>query len=142
MKTYKPSLLYLIKIFGLLVFASFSVLIFNLFFDVIGYFLKSSLFELIILIVVIILFVITSYFSILSNNPIIKFSDTHIIASNQEIAYDQIRDFFPSKGGSEPYIITSEGIRVDLQLSWFRKKDRIEIEDTLLKKIESSQTPS
>ncbi|MBQ4818915.1 hypothetical protein [Aquimarina sp. MMG016] len=142
MKTYKPTLLYFIKIFGLIVFVLFSIFIISLFFDIIAYFLKSSWYELAVIILVNILFLVGSYFTIISNNPIIKFRDTYVIIGNQDIKYAEIEDFFSSKGGSEPYIMTSGGSRIDLQLSWFRKKDRIEIENTLKEKITALKKPS
>lgn len=134
-KTYTPNILYLIKIFGLIVSVVFSIVIISIFFDIIGYFIQSSWFELAIIIIALILLLIGSYFAILSNNPIIKFQDHYMTIGSLNVEYDQITGFFPSKGGSEPFILTSSGNRIDIQLSWFSKKDRVEIVNTIKENI-------
>ncbi|WP_299433040.1 hypothetical protein [uncultured Aquimarina sp.] len=136
MKQYRPTLLYSIKIFGLVVGAGFSVFIFSLFLDIVSFFVESSLFEKIIFILLIIVFIGAAFLIIRSNNPSISFNKDYMTIGRQEIAYDFIENLYPAKGGSEPYIITTDGEKIDLEISWFRKKDRIEIEKIILEKIQ------
>ncbi len=139
MKHYRPTWLYIIKLFGLIVLAAMSIFIFSIFFDIVGYFVKSSLFEKIIAIVLNIVLVIAAYFIIKANNLKVKIGEDTMIIGHQTVPYDQIEYFFPAKGGSEPYIITKEGIKIDLEISWFSKKDRIEIKNSILEKIKLPQ---
>lgn len=138
MKQYRPTWQYILKIFGLVVGAAFSIFILNIFLDVISIFIKSSLFEKSVFIFLIILLIVAAFLIIRANNPTIIFTNDYIRVGRQEIRYDQIQKFYTAKGGSEPYILTKEGHKVDLEISWFTKKDRIEIENMVLEKIQQN----
>lgn len=135
-KVYKPTILYIIKIFGLIVFLAFTLGVISIFFDLFNYFLHSSVFELSIMIIAGALLVIGSYFIVISNNPIIKLEDKRMTIGHYTIDFENIKTFSGSKGGSEPFLITKDNDRIDLQLSWFSKKDQDEIAQLLQEKIQ------
>ncbi|MBW1298448.1 hypothetical protein [Aquimarina litoralis] len=137
MKTYRATILYAIKIFGLIVCAGFAVFIISLFINIVSFFIESSFFEKIVISILFILFVIAAFQIIRSNNPSISFDENHMLIGRHEILYSEIENFHPAKGGSEPYITTKSGGKIDLEISWFRKRDRIAIEKTLSEKIKS-----
>ncbi len=136
MKQYRPTIFYIIKIFGLVVGAAFSIFICSLFLDIVSFFVESSFFEQLILVLLILAFVVAAFLIIRSNNPTISFATKHMIIGKLEVPYDQIENFYPAKGGSEPYVITKDGDKIDLEISWFRKKDREEIERIILEKTQ------
>jgi len=121
----------------MIVLAGISVFILGIFFDILGYFMRSSLFEQILWGILIFILIIAAYLIIKANNPVIKLGEEDMVIGHQMIPYDQVESYFPSKGGSEPYIITKEGTKMDLEISWFSKKDRIEIKNTILEKIKT-----
>ncbi|MEW7289119.1 hypothetical protein [Aquimarina sp. 2304DJ70-9] len=127
MKTFKPTSLYIIKILGLIIGTSISIFGITFF---IGISIMASL--LILLIVLIFIYTILK-----SNKPAIQLSNTNININEVNIEYDQIESFHSSKGASEPYIISKSGEKIDLELSWFKKKDQAEIESMILEKIKS-----
>jgi hypothetical protein len=49
--------------------------------------------------------------------------------------FSDIKLYQKGKGGSEPYIISHEGKQYDIELSWFSKKDRAEIETLIEQQI-------
>lgn len=138
MKTYNATILYVIKIFGLIICAGFAVFIMSLFINIVSFFIESSLFEKVIASILTFLFVIAAFLIIRSNNPSISFNEKYMRIGRQEIPYEIIASFHSAKGGSEPYLLTKKGNKIDLEISWFRKKDRLEIEKTLLEKINRS----
>ena len=139
MKTYKPTFLYILKIFGLIVSAGVSIFIVGLLSNTFRFFIKNQTLELVINIVIIISFLVAIIMVIRSSNPVITFRNKFFTMGNLDIYYDQIKDYYPSKGGSEPYLITKEGNRIDLELSWFSKKDQDAIRKTLLHKIDPNK---
>lgn len=138
MKTYHASILYAIKIFGLIVCAGFAVFIISLFINIVSFFIESSLFEKIVVGILGTSFLIAAFLIIRSNNPSISFHQKYMRIGRQEIPYEIIASFHSAKGGSEPYLLTKQGNKIDLEISWFRKKDRLEIEKTLIEKINPS----
>ncbi|WP_299258475.1 hypothetical protein [uncultured Aquimarina sp.] len=136
MKQYRPTFLYAIKIFGLVVGAGFSIFIISIFLDIVTFFVESSFFEKAIFTLLIVAFVFAAFLIIRSNRPTISFYNDYMIIGRQEVTYDIIKNFYPAKGGSEPYIVTKDEYKIDLEISWFRKKDRAEIEKIILEKIQ------
>ncbi|SEM05593.1 hypothetical protein SAMN04487910_3994 [Aquimarina amphilecti] len=137
MKQYRPTLLYAIKIFGLIVCAGFGIFIISIFLNIVSLFVASSFFEKVIVILLIILFVISAFLIIRSNNPAIVTYEDYIRIGRQDVPYNTIQNFYIAKGGSEPYVVTKDGEKIDLEISWLSKKDRIEIEKVILENIES-----
>lgn len=96
---------------------------------------RVTMFVLLGLILLVALFVI--YFVITSNKPVVELQDNFIRYKYRKIAFKDIKTFYTSKGGSEPFIITHDNKQIDLELSWLSKKDRLAIEETIQKKIAS-----
>ncbi len=125
MKTFKPNTMYTFKTLGLIVGVSISIFIF-------AYGSKNSILTILPLLS---LTVTLNYLIFKYNRPTFEFQDHAININGMIIKYDQIKSFHPAKGGSEPYVITTTGDKIDLELSWLKKSDRTEIENTILEKI-------
>lgn len=52
-----------------------------------------------------------------------------------DFLYQEIKSYEVSRGGSEPYLILTNGKRVDLNISWLKKEEKQEIEEYLQKRI-------
>ncbi len=50
--------------------------------------------------------------------------------------FSEIKSYHKGRGGSEPYVITHDGKQLDIELSWFSKRDREEIESIILRNLE------
>lgn len=61
--------------------------------------------------------------------------DQYIYLSNNAYKFENIRSFNAAKGGSEPYIELHNNLKIDLPISWLSKKDQVEIEQFLNRKI-------
>ncbi|GAA4276701.1 hypothetical protein [Aquimarina mytili] len=125
MKTFKPTVLYIIKALGSLIGISISVFVLN-------FFVNISTTTTLLLVFIALVF---SYISFRYSKPTIQLCDSTITINELITEYEQIENYFPSKGGSEPYIVTKNGEKIDLELSWLKKKDQTEIESMILKKI-------
>ncbi len=75
------------------------------------------------------------YIVIASNKPVISFKEDYFWYRYKKILFSNIQSFHIARGGSEPYIITKEGNRIDLELSWLKKQDRKEIEETIQSQV-------
>ncbi|WP_340201619.1 hypothetical protein [Ascidiimonas sp. W6] len=96
---------------------------------------RVLMFVLLGVFLVIALFVV--YIVITSNKPVIELQEDFVRYKYRKIFFKDIKHFYVSKGGSEPFIITKDNNQIDMELSWLRKKERLEIEDTIQKKISS-----
>lgn len=137
MKIYKPTLLYLFKIVGLLLSTILLICIFGFFYKVSEVIIVLWQGNEIISLCIGIVFIVIFFFSN-TTNPAIIIEKEHLKINNQYVRFDQIKAFFNAKGGSEPYIITKKGKKIDIELSWFRKKDRIEIKNIIRGKIKNT----
>lgn len=72
---------------------------------------------------------------ILRNKPKIVLNDTYIRTNRFKKEFTEIKTYNPARGGSEPFFITHDNKQYDLELSWFSKSDREEIEKIILTKI-------
>ncbi|MEM6721874.1 MAG: hypothetical protein AAF611_21275 [Bacteroidota bacterium] len=70
--------------------------------------------------------------------PQITINDTTIRTNRFKKNFDELATYHPSKGGSEPYVISKDGKQYDIELSWFSKKDRREIEAFLKERIQTA----
>lgn len=77
---------------------------------------------------------------LLRNKPKFVLSETKIKTNRFSLQYKNIKGYYPSKGASEPYLMTVDGKRYDLELSWFSKKDRLNIVETIKANIEATKT--
>jgi len=140
MKTYKPVWLYFLKIVGLIFCALVASFFVYLLLSSVTFFIKSPMLDQIFKIVVILIFSIAILLIVRGNNPRIRLNSDFFVISGHQFYYAQIKEYTPSKGGSEPYLITKEGNKIDVELSWFKKKDRLEIEKILLEKIKAHKS--
>ena len=76
---------------------------------------------------------------LLRGKPQITLSATTIRTNRFKKKFDELKSYHPSKGGSEPYVISKDGKQYDLELSWFSKKDQQEIEAFLIAQINTIQ---
>lgn len=72
---------------------------------------------------------------ILRGKPKVTLNKTTLRTNRFKKDFIQLKSYHPSKGGSEPYVISHEGTQHDIELSWFSKKDRKEIETFILQQI-------
>ncbi len=75
---------------------------------------------------------------LLRGKPQIAINETMIRTNRFKKEFDELASYHPSKGGSEPYVISNEGKQYDIELSWFSKKDRQEIEAFLSERIKTA----
>lgn len=135
-KLYKPVQLYLLKTLGLsgAVIGGF---VFIYFF----YALLTSNLPLILIIIINVIFgifcliaILFIILNLLNGKPTIKISEEYIQLKSIRIPFKNILEYKKAKGGSEPEIVTEDRTYI-LELSWFKKKDRKEIEEVILQKL-------
>ncbi|XLS29569.1 hypothetical protein ACJD0Z_01825 [Flavobacteriaceae bacterium M23B6Z8] len=96
---------------------------------------RVTMFVLLGIFLLITVFVI--YFVITSNKPVVELQEDFMRYKYRKIPFKDIKTFYTSKGGSEPFIVTKDNKQIDLELSWLSRKDRVEIEETIQRKIAS-----
>lgn len=96
---------------------------------------RVLMFVLLGIFLIIALFVV--YVVITSNKPVVELQEDFIRYKYRKVFFKDIKHFYTSKGGSEPFIITKDNNQIDMELSWLRKKERLEIEETIQKRISS-----
>ncbi|MEM6685649.1 MAG: hypothetical protein AAF617_07670 [Bacteroidota bacterium] len=74
---------------------------------------------------------------LLRGKPAITINDTAIRTNRFKKNFDELASYHPGKGGSEPYVISKEGRQYDIELSWFSKKDRTEIESFIKARVQT-----
>lgn len=72
---------------------------------------------------------------ITSKKPGFVFNDNGFKYKRKKVEYASIKKFIKAKGGSEPEIIFHDDNSLVLELSWFLKKDREEIENIIASNI-------
>ncbi|WP_340075795.1 hypothetical protein [Leptobacterium sp. I13] len=142
-KTYKATNLYYYKVLLLIIVIGLVYFFYDLFVYALlsffnTYWARNIAFFLIGLFTVIALVMI--FFVIRSNKPTVVIEESALTYRNQKIFFKEIVFFQPGKGGSEPYLITKKDKRIDLELSWLKKSDRIEIETILQVKTEKQKS--
>lgn len=70
--------------------------------------------------------------------PQISITETTIKTNRFRKNFDELASYHSSKGGSEPYVISKDGKQYDIELSWFSKKDRQEIESFIKERIKTT----
>jgi len=75
---------------------------------------------------------------LLRGKPQITINDTTIRTNRFKKKFEELASYHPSKGGSEPYVISKDGKQYDIELSWFSKRDRTEIEAFLKERIKTA----
>ncbi|MFK7747438.1 MAG: hypothetical protein AB8B65_03535 [Kordia sp.] len=74
---------------------------------------------------------------LLRGKPQISINETTIRTNRFKKKFDELETYHPSKGGSEPFMVSKQGKQYDLELSWFSKKDRKEIEAFIKERVKS-----
>lgn len=68
--------------------------------------------------------------------PQVSINDKTLRTNRFKRDFSEIKSYHKGRGGSEPYVITHDGKQLDLELSWFSKRDREEIESIILRNLE------
>lgn len=133
-KTYKATYLYIIKtimMFAAMVTAflafNFGMMMLNVvipFWAFIAVNIILSLFTLVFL-----------FMQLTAKSPMFIFHDTGFKYKRKTIEFTEIDRFKKASGGSEPELVFKDGKEYPLELSWFLKKDRREIEAILEERI-------
>jgi hypothetical protein len=74
----------------------------------------------------------------LRGKPKVTLNDTTLRTNRFKKDFVELKTYHPSKGGSEPFVISHEGTQHDIELSWFSKKDRKAIETFISQQIISA----
>ncbi|MBC8754485.1 hypothetical protein H2O64_07360 [Kordia sp. YSTF-M3] len=72
---------------------------------------------------------------LLRGKPRVTLSDTTLRTNRFKKDFIELKTYHPSKGGSEPYVISHDGKQYDIELSWFSKKDQKEIEAFIKERV-------
>ncbi|WP_046758203.1 hypothetical protein [Kordia jejudonensis] len=75
---------------------------------------------------------------IVRGKPQVTINATTLRTNRFKRDFSEIKSYHKGKGGSEPYIISNDGKQLDIELSWFSKKDRTEIESLIIQQIETA----
>lgn len=128
-KVYKATNFYYFKMILLIVII---LLISNMYIFIFSTFLNLGyVVDMIIAIIFGLISLFAIYIVIISNKPVVSIEQNTLKYRYHKFLFSEIDSFHPSRGGSEPYIITKEGKRIDMELSWLRKQDRQEIEEII-----------
>ena len=71
---------------------------------------------------------LTILYILFRGNPNIIINETTLKTNRFKKDFEELKSYHPSRGGSEPYVISKDGKQYDIELSWFSKRDRKEIE--------------
>lgn len=131
-KTYKATYLYIIKAVMLFMAMITAFLAFN--FGLMLLNLSPWVFYAVN--IVLSLFVLLFLFmQLTAKAPMLTFDNDGFKYKRKNFSFSEIKQFKKASGGSEPELVLQDGTEVPLELSWFLKKDRKEIEALLEEKI-------
>jgi len=129
-KEFKATSLYIIKAVMLFAAVITAFLVFNFIMMLLNAFIPMWLFY--VLNIVFALFTLLFLFmQLTSKKPGFVFHDDGFKYKRKNINYIDIKSFIPSQGGSEPEVVFNDNNTHVLELSWFSKKDRHEIEQII-----------
>jgi hypothetical protein len=129
-KVFKATYLYIIKAVMLFAAVITGFLILNFIIMLLNFIIPIWL--IYVLNVVFALFILLFLFmQLTSKKPGFIFNENGFKYKRKEIKYSEIKSFIPAQGGSEPEIVFNDNSTYVLELSWFLKKDRQEIENTI-----------
>jgi len=133
-KEFKATSLYIIKAVMLFAAVITSFLVFNFIMMLLNAFIPVWLFY--ILNVVFVLFTLLFLFmQLTAKKPGFVFHEDGFKYKRKNIQYTEIKSFTPTQGGSEPEVVFHDNNTHVLELSWFSKKDRQEIEHIIATNI-------
>ncbi|EDP97266.1 hypothetical protein U8527_02925 [Kordia algicida OT-1] len=75
---------------------------------------------------------------LLRGKPQISINDTTLRTNRFKRDFSELKSYHKGRGGSEPYVISHDGKQFDIELSWFSKKDRNEIEAFIINQIKAA----
>lgn len=133
-KEFKATYLYLLKAVMLFAAVIAALLAFNFLMMLMQAFIPIWLFYIINGIFVIFTLVFL-FMQLTGKKPGFEFNDSGFKYKRRHITYDSIKRFIPAQGGSEPEIVFQDGSTYVIELSWFVKKDREEIEEIIATNI-------
>lgn len=133
-KEFKATYLYIIKAVMLFAAVITAFLAFNFLMMLLQAFIPTWLFYIIngIFVVFLLLFL---FMQLTGKKPGFEFHDTGFKYKRKQFNYNDIKSFNPAQGGSEPEIVFHDNTTYVLELSWFVKKDRVEIEHIIASNI-------
>ena len=133
-KEFKATSLYVIKAVMLFAAVITAFLVFNFIMMLLNALIPIWLFYT--LNVVFALFTLLFLFmQLTSKKPGFVFHDEGFKYKRKNINYTEIKRFIPTQGGSEPEVVFHDNNTHVLELSWFSKKDRHEIEQIIATNI-------
>jgi hypothetical protein len=133
-KEFKATYLYLIKVIMLFAAVITAFLVFNFLMMLAQAFIPTWLFYIIngIFIIFTLLFL---FMQLTGKKPGFQFDDNGFKYKRKYIKYKNIKAFNPAQGGCEPEIVFHDNTTYVIELSWFVKKDRQEIEHIIASNI-------
>ena len=133
-KEFKATYLYIIKAIMLFAAVITSFLVFNFLMMLLQAFIPIWLFYIINGVFVLFLLIFL-FMQLTSKKPGFEFNDDGFKYKRKNFKYDEIKRFSPAQGGSEPEIVFLDDTTYVIELSWFVKKDRQEIEHIIASNI-------
>ncbi|WP_299216627.1 hypothetical protein [uncultured Dokdonia sp.] len=71
---------------------------------------------------------------------VLGISEEGIKTKNGDYLFSEIKNYEISRGGSEPFLLLKTGRRIDLNISWLKKDEQLEIDRHLQERINDLQT--
>jgi len=133
-KEFKATYLYIIKAVMLFAAVITAFLVFNFLMMLLQALIPVWLFYIINGIFTIFLLVFL-FMQLTAKKPGFTFDETGFKYKRKHIKYTDIKRFIPAQGGSEPEIVFHDNNTHVVELSWFVKKDRQEIEQIIASNI-------
>lgn len=133
-KEFKATYLYIIKAIMLFAAVITSFLVFNFLMMLLQAFIPIWLFYIINGVFVLFLLIFL-FMQLTSKKPGFEFNDDGFKYKRKHFKYNEIKRFSPAQGGSEPEIVFLDDTTYVIELSWFVKKDRQEIEHIIASNI-------
>ncbi|MGB1268112.1 MAG: hypothetical protein ACPG45_00075 [Flavobacteriaceae bacterium] len=133
-KEFKATYLYIIKAIMLFAAVITSFLVFNFLMMLLQAFIPSWLFYIVNGVFALFLLIFL-FMQLTGKKPGFEFNDDGFKYKRKHFKYTDIKRFMPSQGGSEPEIVFHDNTTYVIELSWFVKKDRQEIEQIIASNI-------
>lgn len=133
-KTYKATYLYIIKTSAIFAAMITAFLAFN--FGMLMLNVVVPMWAFIIVNIILSVFTLLFLFmQLTAKAPMFIFYETGFKYKRKTIEFSEIAEFKKASGGSEPELVFKDGKEYPIELSWFLKNDRKEIEAILDKRI-------
>lgn len=133
-KTYKATYLYAIKASAMFAAMVTAFLAFNFGMMMLNAMIPFWIF-LVVNIILSLFTIIFLFMQLTAKSPMFIFNETGFTYKRKTVEFTEIAKFKAASGGSEPELVFKDGKEYPLELSWFLKKDRKEIEAILEKRI-------